>query len=135
MKQYEVHFLAEAVTDLDRLFCYIAEESSFENADRYLARIERLCHSLETFPRRGTEVPGRTSGMRTMGFEHRVTILFRVGEQQVDILRILGKGSGRAIGKAMRIQPRLWMISATIRARDMSQREIKVYESHEKRDS
>jgi toxin ParE1/3/4 len=96
LNRYEVHFLAEAVTDLDRLFCFIAQESSFEVADRYLARIERLCLSLETFPMRGTAVPGRTSGMRTMGFEHRATVLFRVGENQVDILRILY--GGRNVG-------------------------------------
>ena len=101
MKQYEVHFLAEAIADLDRLFCYIAEESSFEVADRYLAQIERLCLSLETFPKRGTAVPGRTSGLRTMGFERRVTILFRVGENQVDFLSILygGRDLGTQIEK------------------------------------
>jgi len=46
LKRYEVHFLADAVADLDSLFCYIAEKSSHEIADGYLARIERLCLSL-----------------------------------------------------------------------------------------
>ena len=92
MKRYEVHFLAEAIDDIDALFCYIAEESSYEIADRYLARIERLCLSLETFPLRGTAIAGDLAGLRTMGFEHRVTILFRVGEDRVEILRILYGG-------------------------------------------
>lgn len=92
MTRYEVHFLAEAIDDIDALFCYIAKENSFEVAARYLARIERLCLSLDTFPLRGTAVGGGISGLRTMGFEHRVTILFRVGEERVEILRILYGG-------------------------------------------
>jgi toxin ParE1/3/4 len=92
LTRYEVHFLAEAIDDIDALFCYIAKENSFEVAARYLARIERLCLSLDTFPLRGTAVGGGISGLRTMGFEHRVTILFRVGEERVEILRILYGG-------------------------------------------
>ena len=92
MTRYEVHFLAEAIDDIDALFCYIAEENSLEIAAGYLARIERLCLSLDTFPLRGTAVGRGISGLRTMGFEHRVTILFKVGDDRVDILRILYGG-------------------------------------------
>ena len=101
MKHYEVHFLAEAIDDIDSLFCYIAEESSNEVADRYLARIEHLCLSLETFPQRGTTVSSAVAGLRTMGFERRTTILFRVGQERVDILRILygGQNIGPVIEK------------------------------------
>lgn len=80
MKRYELHFRAEAIADLDALFCLIAEKSSPEIADGYLARIERLCLSLKTLPKRGTAVAGHVAGLRTMGFERRVTILFRVGK-------------------------------------------------------
>jgi len=92
LKRYEVHFMAEAVNDLDSLFCYVAEKSSLEIADGYLARIERLCLSLGSLPKRGTAVAGNVSGLRSMGFEHRATILFRVGEGSVEILRILYGG-------------------------------------------
>jgi len=34
--------MAEAINDLDALYLHIAEDRSFETADRYLARIERL---------------------------------------------------------------------------------------------
>jgi toxin ParE1/3/4 len=81
LKRYEVHFLTGAIHDIDALFCYIAEEKSFEVAARYLARIERLCFSLETFPLRGTAVAGEVAGLRRMGFERRVSILFKVGEK------------------------------------------------------
>ncbi len=92
MKRYEVRFLAAAVTDLDELFCHIAKESSPETAGRYLNRLERFCLSLSTLPARGTVVPGRVPGLRRMGFERRATILFRVGEDKVEILRILYGG-------------------------------------------
>lgn len=96
VKRYEVYFSAKAVEDLDRLFVYIARKAGIEIADGYLDRIERLCLSLQTLPNRGTSVRGRTSGLRTMGFERRATLLFRVGETRVDILRILY--GGRAVG-------------------------------------
>lgn len=99
MKRYEVHFLAEAITDLDSLFCQIAEKASYEVADRYLARIERLCLSLESFPMRGTAISGKIAGLRKMGFEHRVTLLFKLGEERVEILRILY--GGRDLGPVL----------------------------------
>ncbi len=92
MKRYEVHFLAEAIDDIDSLFCYIAKESSYEVADRYLARIERLCFPLETFPQRGTAVSSAVAGLRAMGFERRATILFKVENERIDIVRILYGG-------------------------------------------
>ena len=92
MKRFEVHFLATAAADLDELFCHVAKESSLETADRYLTRLERFCLSLSTLPARGTTVPGRVPGLRRMGFERRATILFRVGEDKVEILRILYGG-------------------------------------------
>jgi toxin ParE1/3/4 len=99
LKRYEVRFLAEAVDDLDAIFLYIAQQSSFEIADGYLARIERTCLSLQSLPKRGSTVPGDVSGLRTMGFERRVTILFRVGDERVEILRIWY--GGRDVGKQL----------------------------------
>jgi len=92
--------MAEAVDDLDSLFCYIAEKSSIEIADGYLARIERLCLSLGRLPKRGAAVAGNVSDLRTIGFEHRVTVLFRVREERVEILRILY--GGRDIGPQLK---------------------------------
>ena len=92
MKKFEVRFIAGAVDDLDALYCFIAEKSSYDAADGYLSRIEQFCLSLATFPQRGTAIPGRVAGLRIMGFEHRVAILFRVGEERVEILRILYGG-------------------------------------------
>jgi toxin ParE1/3/4 len=92
VKRFEVRFLAAAAADLDELFRHITKESSPETADRYLNRLERFCLSLSTLPARGTVVPGRVPGLRRMGFERRATILFRVSEDKVEILRILYGG-------------------------------------------
>jgi len=92
LKKYAVDFLAGAVDDLDALYRFISEKASYEIADGYLARVEQSCLSLATFPQRGTAIPGRVTGLRTMGFEHRVTILFRVKKERVEILRILYGG-------------------------------------------
>ena len=100
--RYEVHFSASAVDDLDRLFVFISERSSVEIAGGYVDRIERFCLSLRTLPNRGTVVRGPIAGLRTMGFERRITILFRVGENRVDVLRILygGRDLGPSLGEA-----------------------------------
>jgi len=50
--------MAEAVNDLDSLFCYIAEKSSLEIADGYIARIEKLCLSLGSLPMRASALAG-----------------------------------------------------------------------------
>jgi toxin ParE1/3/4 len=74
------------------LYRYIAKRSSLRVAGKYIQRIEKLCLSLATFPERDTAVPGRAPALRTMGFERRVTILFKVENDRVEILRILYGG-------------------------------------------
>jgi toxin ParE1/3/4 len=92
VSRYEVRFSAEAELDLDRIFFYIAEQSSFEIADVYLARLERACLLLRSFPNRGTAIPGSETGLRSTSFDRRVTILFRVANKHVEILRLLYGG-------------------------------------------
>jgi toxin ParE1/3/4 len=99
VKRFEVRFLAAAAADLDELFSHIAKESSPETAGRYLNRLEQFCLSLSTLPARGTAVSGRVPGLRRMGFERRATVLFRVSEDRVEILRILY--GGRNLAPAM----------------------------------
>lgn len=78
------------------LYRYIAKRSSFKIAGGYILGIERACQTLATFPERGTALGGSHRDLRKMGFEHRVTILFRVLNDRVEILRILY--GGRDIG-------------------------------------
>jgi toxin ParE1/3/4 len=92
MKKRAVIYRQRARTDIISLYRYIARESSPEIAFGYIQRIEKTCFSLAHFPERGSAIRGQSAGLRKMGFEHRVTILFKVGEERVEILRILYGG-------------------------------------------
>ena len=70
------------------LYRYIAEESGHARAGNYIARIEKACMALATHPRRGTRRDDIALGLRTIGFERRVTIAFRVMGDAVEIVTI-----------------------------------------------
>ncbi|MBV8401357.1 MAG: type II toxin-antitoxin system RelE/ParE family toxin [Acetobacteraceae bacterium] len=72
-----------------QLYLYIAERSSAERAVAYLDRIEARCLSLGDFPERGTRCHDLWPGLRTMGFDRRVTLAFTVADDVVTILRVL----------------------------------------------
>ncbi|HUA99463.1 MAG TPA: type II toxin-antitoxin system RelE/ParE family toxin [Terracidiphilus sp.] len=88
MKKYEVLFRPRARKDLISLYRYIAKQAGPKIAANYIVRIEKACLSLMAVPLRGTAIASKMSGLRTMGFERRATVLFRVGEDSVEILRI-----------------------------------------------
>lgn len=92
MTKYNVSFRPRARRDFISLYKYIAKRSSARIAGGYILRIEKACQTLASFPERGTAVADSTSGVRKMGFEHRVAIVFRFGEERVEILRILYGG-------------------------------------------
>ena len=48
--------------------------------------------TLATFPERGTKRDDLAPGIRTIGFERRATIAFRVGDDTVRIVRIFYAG-------------------------------------------
>ncbi len=105
MKRYKILFRPRARRDIIALYRYIAKESSPRIAANYVGRMEKACLSLASFPQRGPAVPSHLSGLRTMGFERRATILFCVLEDRVEILRIyyggqdLGPDLKRLLGK------------------------------------
>jgi len=92
LNEYEVFFRPRARKDLIALYRYIAKRSGLRIAGGYIFRIEKLCLSLASLPERGTAISGRAPSLRTMGFERRATILFKVGNERVEILRILYGG-------------------------------------------
>ena len=91
-KRYEVVFRPLAETDLLQLYDYIADASGAAVAAGYIERIEAACSSLETFPERGTRRDDIRPGLRIIGFERRVTIVFQVLEREVVIVRIFYGG-------------------------------------------
>jgi toxin ParE1/3/4 len=90
--RYKVRFRPEAEADLFALYQYISNRSGQTRADEYITRIEAACMELATFPERGTKRDDLALGIRTIGFERRATIAFRVEKTAVRIVRIFYAG-------------------------------------------
>jgi toxin ParE1/3/4 len=90
--KHRVRFRPRAEADLFALYRYIAADSGYDVAGGYIDRIEAACLALETFPERGTKRDDIRPGLRTIGFERRATIAFRVGRSDVTIVRIFYGG-------------------------------------------
>lgn len=88
----EVRFRPSARADLFNIYNYIALHSGRTVAGGYIDRIEAACMRLETFPERGTRRDDLMPGLRTIGFERRVTIAFTVRPDGVEIVRVLYGG-------------------------------------------
>jgi toxin ParE1/3/4 len=74
----QVIFTPTAIRQLDKLHSDITSRSGQSRADGYVGRIVAFCQGLETFPVRGTGRDDLLPGLRTIGFERRVTIAFVV---------------------------------------------------------
>src|SRR5215472_10597218 len=92
MRRYEVSFRPQAEADLFDLYRYLARRAGREVAGHYVRRIEAACMALERIPKRGTRRDDIRPGLRVMGFERRATIVFRVVETEVVIIRIFYGG-------------------------------------------
>ena len=92
MKRFRVKFRPRAEADLFELYDYIAAQSGPDVALGYIDRIEAACKALEIFPERGTQRDDIVPGLRTMGFERRATIVFRVEKKEVTIIRVFYGG-------------------------------------------
>jgi toxin ParE1/3/4 len=84
----KVIFRPQAEADLLALYRYIAEASGLGVAGEYIDRIEVACMSLATFPNRGTKRDDLAPGLRTVAFERRLTIVYRVLKTRVEIVTI-----------------------------------------------
>ncbi len=73
-----VIFTPRAERHIDGLHEYIAAHSSEARADGYIIRIVAFCTRLATFPLRGQRRDDLLPGLRTIGFERRITIAFVV---------------------------------------------------------
>jgi toxin ParE1/3/4 len=85
---HKVVFRPRAEARLNALYDYIASQSSPTIAIGYVRRIREACLSLANAPERGTRRPDILPGLRTIGFERRVTIAFRVLKSRVEIVTI-----------------------------------------------
>jgi toxin ParE1/3/4 len=95
----DVVLAPQAQADLTRLYDYIAVRSGNERALGYIERIEAFCRGLSAASERGTRRDDLLAGLRTIGFERRITVAFGVSPRRVTILRILY--GGRDLGRAL----------------------------------
>jgi toxin ParE1/3/4 len=79
----KVIFTLRAERHIDALHEYITDNASESRADAYVARIVTFCMGLSTFPLRGQKRDDLLPGLRTTGFERRVTIAFIVTDNIV----------------------------------------------------
>ncbi len=81
-----------ALADLERIGDWIAANAGAAVALAYLDRLEQACAVLRDFPRRGTPRDDLCPGVRTISFEGRATIAYRVDREQVLILGVFHAG-------------------------------------------
>lgn len=84
----DVFFRDEADAQLNNIYDYIASEGRPDTAIAYVRRIRDACMALAHFPERGNKRDDILPGLRTVGFERRSTIIFRVLEGHVEIVSI-----------------------------------------------
>lgn len=87
-----VLFAPEAEQDLADVYDWIAIRAGPATAIGYVERLHGACVSLALASERGTRRYDIRPGLRTNGFERRITIAFAVGDQTVTILRIFSGG-------------------------------------------
>jgi toxin ParE1/3/4 len=95
----KVLFSPEAARDLVELYEYVSENASAARALAYLERIEAYCAGFADLPERGTRRDDLRPGLRTVGFERRITIAFHVSDASITIDRILY--GGRDLGESL----------------------------------
>lgn len=88
----KVRFRPAARADLRRLYIYIAEHASSKVAASYIARIRATCQKLDFMARRGQPREDLGPSIRTLHFEGRATIAYRIDDMGVQIARIFPAG-------------------------------------------
>ena len=88
--RHDVIWQPEARGDLDAISDWIAERAGVDTALAYAARIEAFVARLEHFPNRGTARVSMPNGVRTVTFERRIIVAYRVEGSLVRILRLIG---------------------------------------------
>lgn len=92
MKERIVYFAAAAQGDLIALHDWIAATGSPATALAYIQRLEVFCRSFSHAAERGSAREDIRPGLRILGFERRVTVVFSVTEVDVTILRLFYGG-------------------------------------------
>lgn len=82
----------DALADLSRLYDWIADQASPAVALAYIERLESYVMGFEVASERGTRHDHIRQGLRTTGFERRLTVAFEVMADQVTMLGFFSGG-------------------------------------------
>jgi toxin ParE1/3/4 len=88
LKRRTVTFTPQARSDLLRIGDRIAELAGIDVALDYTARLEAYCAGFEFAGERGRRRDDLSPGLRVVGFERRVAIIFAVFDDEVTIVRL-----------------------------------------------
>ena len=92
----EVRYSEEAEDDLIQTYVYIAERDGIERAEGVDRRLRAACEKLANFPNRGSPHDELAPGLRSVPFERRATIYYRVTAENVDLMHIAWAGRDSA---------------------------------------
>ena len=87
--ELDVVWSRAARNDLYTVYDWIAGQADADTAFAYTARIEAFALRLNTFPNRGTPRFGISAGLRSITFERRYIVTYRVKADCVWIVRLI----------------------------------------------
>lgn len=87
--ELDVIWSRAARNDLYSVYDWIAGQANAETAFPYIARIEGFASKLSNFPNRGTPRFGISAGLRSVTFERRFIVTYRVETDCVWIVRLI----------------------------------------------
>jgi plasmid stabilization system protein ParE len=82
VKRYKVEYAPEARADLNELHGYIELHATKRIAAAYIRRVRNFCRDLAIAPHRGESREHLRPGLRSIGFEDRISVIFAVFEDQ-----------------------------------------------------
>jgi toxin ParE1/3/4 len=88
----ELIYRPTAQSDLAGIYDWIADDAGPRFAFAYIGRIQAACRALLDFPGRGTPRDELEPGLRSVAFERRATIFYRLTGATVEIVHVLQAG-------------------------------------------
>ena len=93
MKRLEVAFRPDAEADVDRLETWLAlQGAGLIIIDRYIDRLLARCAAIGDAPGAGRAREDLQAGLRTVVFENRILIAYRVHDDHVEVVNIFSHG-------------------------------------------
>lgn len=85
----DVQLSEAAIDDIFDIYSYLKERIGHERAQAYAFRIEEFCRSPGRFSSRGRSRNDLRAGLRSMTFESRAVIVYRITDSNIDVLRVI----------------------------------------------